>query len=130
MTFAMCPPPVTLVTGLNATALLDFFEDLDTDSAGMLARYLHGRLVVLQEEQRGVCGLDLVGAYIRYLLRACLVVMAQCPATELDRGHMDTIVEISDGLVWRIRLRMWYLRADQLLAGNTTRRDLVAPDVV
>ena len=42
MTLGTLPPPTVLSTGLNVHSFLDFCEDLDTDSAGSLARTLNG----------------------------------------------------------------------------------------
>ena len=48
-------PPVTLVTGLNAHTLIDFFKGLDTDSAGALVRTLLVHLEALEDELTDLC---------------------------------------------------------------------------
>eukprot|EP00439_Symbiodinium_sp_Y106_P045915 s1143_g5.t2 len=71
MTFGTLLPPVSLTTGLNVHGLLDLLEDLDTDSAGNLARRLLRGLERVREEQRAVLCIPLVQAYVDRLTQAC-----------------------------------------------------------
>ena len=115
MTFGTLLPPVSLTTGLNVHGLLDLLEDLDTDSAGNLARYLLRGLAKVREEQRAVLCIPLVQAYVERLVQACTITAEQCPQSQLDPEHLSTIVVMTAGLLWRVRVRIWFLRADALL---------------
>ena len=109
MTFPTVPPPVTFVTGLNLYALLDFFEELDTDSAGMLARAMLHDLAALEKDYRELLELPLVKSYVQRIRQACEITAGQCPATDLSEDHQCTIERIAHQLQQRIRLRMWFL---------------------
>ena len=39
----------------------------------------------------------------------------QCPQSQLDPEHLATIVLMTTGLLWRVRVRIWFLRADVFL---------------
>ena len=111
MTFGRLLPPVSLTTGRNVHGLLDLLEDLDTDSAGNLARHLLRGLERVREEQRAVLCIPLVQAYVDRLTQACTITAEQCPQSQ----HLATIVLMTTGLLWRVRVRIWFLRADVLL---------------
>ena len=115
MTFGTLLPPVSLTTGLNVHGLLDLLEDLDTDSAGNLARRLLRGLERVREEQRAVLCIPLVQAYVDRLTQACTITAEQCPQSQLDPEHLATIVLMTTGLLWRVRVRIWFLRADVFL---------------
>ena len=89
---------------------------LDTDSAGSLARHLLQGLEVVRVEQRTVLCMQLVHTYMDHLTQACAAVVEQCPQSVLDPEHRDTVALMTKGLLWRIRVRIWFLRADALLA--------------
>ena len=118
MTFGTLLPPVNLTTGLNVHGLLDLLEDLDTDSAGNLARHLLQGLERVREEQRAVLRIQLVQAYVDRLTQACTITAEQCPQSPLDPEHRATIALMTKGLLWRVRVRIWFLRADVLLEDN------------
>ena len=88
---------------------------LDTDSAGSLARHLLQGLEVVRVEQRTVPRTQLVHTYMDHLTQACAAVVEQCPQSVLDPEHRDTIVLMTQGLLWRVRVRIWFLRASVLL---------------
>ena len=111
MTFGRLLPPVSLTTGRNVHGLLDLLEDLDTDSAGNLARRLLRGLERVREEQRAVLCIPLAQAYVDRLTQACTITAEQCPQSQ----HLATIVLMTTGLLWRVRVRIWFLRADVLL---------------
>ena len=56
--------------------------------------------------------MTMVRAYLQHIRQACAITAAQCPPTPLMAGHAQTIANIATGLQWRIRLRIWFLRAD------------------
>ena len=111
-------------------SLLDFCEDLDTDSAGTLARSLLLRLRHLETEHETLMQLTLVRSYVQTLRRACESISSQCPPTPLAEDHADTIEHIAGGLLLRIKLRMWFLRAAHLLqTWNSTHGGHTSPAV-
>ena len=72
--------------------------------------------------------LALVRSYVQTLQRACDIIASQCPATPLEEGHAATLEDIADVLA-RVKLRMWFLRADQLLqSGSDMRAGHAAPE--
>eukprot|EP00439_Symbiodinium_sp_Y106_P066836 s283_g10.t4 len=130
MTFGVLPPPTVLKTGLNVHSFLDLCEDLDTGSAGNLARMLLPKLQQLEVEHEELLRLALVQSYLQTLRRACEVVSTQCPPTALDVYHLATIESIAGGLLDRVKLRMWFLRADHLLQNwNSVQSESITPDV-
>ena len=116
MTFGTLLPPVNLTTGLHVHGLVGLLAGLDTDSAGSLARHLLQGLEVLVVEQRTVLCIQLVHTYMDRLIQACAAVVEQCPQSVLDPEHRETIDMMAKGLLWRVRVRIWFLRTDALLA--------------
>ena len=94
---------------------MGLLTDLDTDSAGNLARQLLQGLERVREEQRAVLRIQLVHAYVDRLTQACATMAEQCPQSALDPEHRATIALMTKGLLWRVRVRIWFLRADVLL---------------
>ena len=115
MTFGTLLPPVNLTTGLHVHGLMGLLAGLDTDSAGNLARHLLQGLEGIRVEQRTVLRMQLVHAYMDRLTQACVAVVEQCPQSVLDPEHRDTIALMTKGLLWRVRVRIWFLRASVLL---------------
>ncbi|CAE7741540.1 unnamed protein product [Symbiodinium sp. CCMP2592] len=126
MTFGTLPPFAELHTGLNAHSLLDLYEDLDADTAGYLARVMLDGIRQFRSEHGALEEVSLVRAYLTYLTRTCELTIQQCPEAELSANHTRTVIDIQTNLLWCMRLRVWFLRADHLL-GNGVMRDLTRP---
>ena len=88
------------------------------------------KLQQLEVEHEELLRLALVQSYLQTLRRACEVVSTQCPPTALDVYHLATIESIAGGLLDRVKLRMWFLRADHLLQNwNSVQSESITPDV-
>eukprot|EP00439_Symbiodinium_sp_Y106_P042593 s5843_g5.t1 len=114
MTFGTRHPPTALQTGLEVYVFLDLCEGLEPTAAGHLAFIFRWLLQRLVQQQQSLLVLPQVRTYADLMQRACDIVIAQC-YREQTTACIQDLAAIAVDLEKGVRLRMWFLRAQQLL---------------
>ena len=94
--------------------LATLLEQMDTESADCLATELSIQICGLMGDFRPLMACPLVVAYLEDLSELCRrCIMPHAP----NQDHREVITDILSGLIWRIKLRMWFLYVDTMLYG-------------